>query len=279
VQTRLTVLKIFAQVVDLWLPSLVQVVVEPPLEDLFGWELAQVSNLFTFLEETVNLGAVIKVDLHRSDKANHLPNDRKNHGWILIHDTLRIDTEGLDQTLAACEELVQVLSHLVDIHVGLSVYSSDINSVLFDFVQEMQTDQTIAHRVEERIIFGVKRQSILNIITVLEFSVNASGEGADFFTSEGLNDSTLLLDLVNLLTTNVLDLFEHATLATSHFDLLHDVEELDPFDKSALVGVKSLEECLRLSLADFVVSHVLKSSLEFIDIHLTVAVLVIALES
>ena len=156
-QTRLTVFKIFAQVVNFGLASLVQVEVEPSLEDLLRWELAQVSNFFTFLEETVNLGAVIKVDLHRSDKADHLPNDRKNHGWILVHNALRVDTKGLDQTLAASEELVQVLSHLVDVHVGLSINSSDINSVLFDFVQEMESDQTVAHRVEEGIIVGVKR--------------------------------------------------------------------------------------------------------------------------
>ena len=112
-------------------------VVQPSLENLFGWKFEKITKLLTILKKTEDLIAVLKIDCLCGKQTDNLPDDSENKVWSFIQERLRVDTNDLDQTSACGKELIQVLSDFVDVKICTFIDGSHINSVRVKLVKQM----------------------------------------------------------------------------------------------------------------------------------------------
>ena len=133
--------------------------------------------------------AILETDCLCVDDADDLPDNGQNVGVILIQERCTVNTNDFDETRAAGEELIQVLSHLVDVEVGALVHSSEVDDVinlsisifLAALVEEVEADETIAHDIEKILIFRIDWKSIFDKFFIFALVVDASSKGTDFF--------------------------------------------------------------------------------------------------
>jgi hypothetical protein len=164
--------------------------VHPSLKDLFDSELLEVTNLLAFLKEMEEVFTVLEVDGLSVDDADKLPGDGKDMGKVLVQERLTIDSLVNNHTGAASEELLQVLSNLEDVEVGSLVDCSEVNDLinltadwvwLAALVEEVETNETVTHDIEEIRVLWVDWKSFLDELAIFELVVDASGEGTDLF--------------------------------------------------------------------------------------------------
>ena len=110
-------------------------VVQPSLENLFGWKFEKITKLLTILKKTEDLIAVLKINCLSSKQTNNLPDDSEHKVGSFIQERLRVYTNNLDQASASRKELIQVLSDLVDVKICTSIDCSHINSVRVKLVK------------------------------------------------------------------------------------------------------------------------------------------------
>ena len=160
-------------------------IVDPSLENLFGWKLQEILEFFTIFQETENLIAVLEIDSLSSQKADNLPNDSENKVWLFIQESLSIDSDNFNQTSAGCKELIQVLSNFVNVQVCTFVDGSEIDSIWVKFVKKMKTDHTITDGIKDLCRVWINGESLLQFLNFGELFVDRSGKGTDLFIKIG----------------------------------------------------------------------------------------------
>ena len=137
------VLEGLSKVCNLFLLSRSQVEVHPAEQHILRLLLLQIGQLFTLLEETVDLWHLREADGLHVDEAGELPQDTKHQVRRLVEESLRIDTDDANETLGDSEGLVEVLTDLVQVDVGALVDGTHVDGLLFNLVQQMDHNHTI----------------------------------------------------------------------------------------------------------------------------------------
>jgi len=173
---RLTVGNILTQVGDAaFLAGLLEVVVHPSDEDIFGLQLVEVFHALVLVLEAIELGAILQVDVLHSEEATKLNEDTEDHALVLVGERSRVDTDQLEVTLGSSYSLLDVDPDRDGVHVvGILVDGAHVDGVLVNKVEELDEEESISH-VEENIFgVGVDRETLgdFGIFIFRKFSVD-----------------------------------------------------------------------------------------------------------
>lgn len=242
--------------------SSAQVEIHPANKDLLRFQLLKIGELFSVLKKTIDLRAISQLDAFHGKKADKLPQDTKHQIGCLVQEGLSIDTDNLYHSFCDGKCLVKVLTHFVDVEVGALVDGTHVNGILLDVIDHVDKEHTIGASVEQIVIVGVNRQSLLDKLIVLARAVKSTSNNADFFTEVVVMTTRCRGDLGGSGTGFGLNRSTESGL-TGLLDKLHHIKELNPVDDTVSVFVNTIEHRSNLIVADIVVAHAFERIFKF----------------
>lgn len=157
-----------------------EMIVEPPEQDLVRRQLEQVVQGFAVFEQAVQLGVVLQVNLAQQTAADNLPDETKNKVFTAIGKVLRAD---VDYTAAnrfrRSDHNVIVFRHLERVW-SLSALSNVeytlINSIRHGVVDQLAQKQAVTALVKKLERVRRNRKAVANMSIARETRVDVMGE-------------------------------------------------------------------------------------------------------
>lgn len=179
------------------LPSLplgvLQVIVEPTEQDLLWGQAQELLQSLILLQQTVQLGVELNIDLAQQTTANDLPDQTQNQVLADLNDIPATNVHHrAANTLGRVDHNVVVLGHvesvqLLDLLASL-VQDTLINSIRYAVIDQLGQDQTVLALVEH--LEGISRegQQVANIGIAGQDSIDVSREFGSLILVDGVGN-------------------------------------------------------------------------------------------
>ncbi|KAI3476329.1 hypothetical protein L1887_62093 [Cichorium endivia] len=182
---------VLAEVGDATVPvGRLEVVVDPTKKDLVGGQTEELVERLAVVEEAVELGVILEVDLAEEAAADDLPYEAEDEVLLAVDDVLRADVDdGASDGLGGGDDDVVVLGHLecVGRLAGLAKVEDALVDRVWDrVVDELAEDEAVAALVEELEGVGGDGEACADVGVAGEVGVDVAGEFGAFVLVDGV---------------------------------------------------------------------------------------------